>query len=214
MEQTNENSNRLKVSAIVLISTCSIMQIWYLLYIIVYNKSQICIESCVVISISDIVISALIILDNCFIIYCKAKWLWTLYRTSQTKAVFAKLIICYFFGLGAFISLVSINSVFGQPGLIACTICEFCVICSLLLMYMRSGMIDCRIEPEPQPLTTCEIVIESSTDCCSICIEPIIGLASQTKCKHNFHKHCLKNWAAIQSQTNKKLSCPNCRAEL
>ena len=48
----------------------------------------------------------------------------------------------------------------------------------------------------------CESVLDNT---CAICLDRISSGQVKTKCKHKFHKSCIKSWFDINS------NCPLCR---
>lgn len=50
-------------------------------------------------------------------------------------------------------------------------------------------------------------------DDCTICISKIEEHVYKIKCKHNFHKDCLREWTKSGESDNYD-SCPNCREEI
>jgi len=48
---------------------------------------------------------------------------------------------------------------------------------------------------------------------CIICHDKILNEFEILKCKHVFHKHCIKEWFEAQKNINQVSSCPLCRQE-
>jgi len=77
-----------------------------------------------------------------------------------------------------------------------------------VLAYLMVGLcIEYRaIREESKPIEI-EMIVISSTDVCTICLEPCFN-GVEIECGHIFHKKCIEKWTSL------KQTCPNCRTSV
>ena len=77
-----------------------------------------------------------------------------------------------------------------------------------VLAYLTVGLcIEYRaIREESKPIEI-EMIVISSNDVCTICLEPCLN-GVEIECGHKFHKKCIEKWTSLNK------TCPNCRVSV
>ena len=77
-----------------------------------------------------------------------------------------------------------------------------------VIVYLTMGLcLEYRAIREDTKPIEIEMVVISSSDICTICLEPCLN-GVEIECGHIFHKKCIEKWTSF------KKTCPNCRTSV